>query len=815
MINRLKDKSAIENLYTRNNGKSTILILYARNGVGKSYLTDNIFLKKLEASYIRVKINQQEAEDLKDLYISSIARALNKYAHETNKFHTVEDFINNIYDNNKNIDRGKVVDDLLDVLTDITKIKIIKEKLDQNKKDKKNLIAKILQNDNDILVSILIEYIIYISTEKNLIISIENIQYAGDRLISFLDYLIQKTKKLFLIGEYSISDSDEEVVSLFRKFSTQNIEFYELKKLNKQELIGAIKSNADKNIVDDVCKIIENSYDLSHGNLINLEWLLKKNNLLKGKELKLLKYDETFHSLYSNLTNEKKMALWHVVAHIGKVHLQIFNDFISSLGREEQKSIEILNSLKELDIIVIYDDALCIAHDSILELLKEEDDYLKFISIANYNWLNFYRKMTINNDFSSYSELGFYRQDALILQLTFIINIGGNTNIDWMNFILSEINASTINTSNYSLISKITKIFYQIIENNTNKNLIYKSYEWIVIILYKLGFSQEICNILKRYSPPNTSELLFLLQSSARIATCDQSVKAELETIDHKNNSFLYTGSQLLLVRYYRTFNQLKKSRNIWDNLLSINKSTPYREIILQQANISSFNIKKRLKYLKLAENGLQKIKENNYQLCSTLLNINANIFYLYFWKIISKQDFLKNASENLQKVKDILPDSHYPMHAYLNQKTIFQLVSGKISTEILMNNFCTAYINCGIPGNKPLIGSNIIALALMQNNLFGIEKYVNELMENSRVHSNLNSEFARYPLINCYNYFYKIGDKPHQNEAINLVKKGNIFNDNVDYFISPLLIKILFRNIKYYPCNIINWDIDFENMQK
>lgn len=816
MINRIEDKTTIEKVYAESLGKAVILILFSKSGIGKSYLVDNIFTDRQESSYIRCRINQQEAEETKGLYISCLAKALNKYAHKTSDFLSLEEFIENLY--SLDIDREKVVNDLLDVAADLAKLKIVKEKLDQNKNFKEDLVKKILQNDNDISLSLLIEYIIFITANKRLVVSIENIQNANKNFISFITELLNRSKNLFLVGEYTITDTEEEIAELFKQLPIAHTEVFELKKMPKEELLGGVRQIAQQETVNEICAVIENSYDDSFGNLIKFELLLKKNrhqwNLIGNKGLYSIKYDDTIHSVYSSLSNDEKMTLWYIVTHLGKVHTFVLKKFA---GQGIWDRVGDIETIKIKGLLNERDGFICIQHDSIVELLKQEEDFRKFSLIANNEWLTFYRRITISNEFEMFSIIDVTKQDIFILQLTFILNIGGTGNIDWMNTILKEINDSITSTFSNSLINKITNLFYQVVETSANTNLVLKTYEWIIIILSKLGFSGEIVNVLKKYSPQTSSELVTLLQFSARIASCDTSVKNELEVIDQTKSPFLAIGSQILRIRYYRTFNQIKKARSIWESLLKSEsaKKTPYHEIILDQVNLCSFNFSKRQKLLDISQAGHLN-SGMKYQFCSALLNINANSYYLYLMRLLSKQRYLDITSQNLERVKGMLSETHYPMHAYLNQKAIHQLASRNINNITILNNFKTAYLSCGIPGNKPLIGSNIIAVALKENDISGVQGYVEDLMENSRKFSELNSEFAKYPLINCYNYYVKAGDRAGQKETLRLLKKGKAFNSTMDYWtIIPALNELILRSIKYYPSNIFNWDIDFESIQQ
>lgn len=183
MINRIDDRAAIEKLYAESIGKPTLLLLYARTGVGKSYFIEKVFMEDSNSCYIKCQINQREAAESKGIYISCLAKALNSYAQETTKFPTIKGYIQTIYKvDNEN---GSIVNDLLDIAAEISRTKTIKEKLDKPRKFKDELLAKILESDNDTSISFLREYIIYLSKGKNIVINIENIQEADVSFINF------------------------------------------------------------------------------------------------------------------------------------------------------------------------------------------------------------------------------------------------------------------------------------------------------------------------------------------------------------------------------------------------------------------------------------------------------------------------------------------------------------------------------------------------------------------------------------------------------------------------------------------------------
>src|SRR4051812_33444946 len=97
MINRFADKQALERIFSEHLNKSAILLLCAKTGVGKSYLVDHVFNTKQDISFIRVKINREEAISLNTLYISGLAKALDIHARKTGKFSTIEQFITTDY----------------------------------------------------------------------------------------------------------------------------------------------------------------------------------------------------------------------------------------------------------------------------------------------------------------------------------------------------------------------------------------------------------------------------------------------------------------------------------------------------------------------------------------------------------------------------------------------------------------------------------------------------------------------------------------------------------------------------------------------
>ncbi|MBI9056091.1 MAG: hypothetical protein JEY96_19880 [Bacteroidales bacterium] len=815
MINRLDERKYLRDIFENNKGTSTILIIYARTGVGKSCLADTVFSAIKNISYIRVKVNKKEAEENDGIFVTSLARALDNYASNSLEFINIEEYVETTHE----VKNEKIINDIIEIVADLTKTKIIKSKVDYYLNHKNEIIKNILKKDTDFSITFLLEYIKYISQSRQLVLSIENIHIASSTFIAFLKELLSNTQNLFIIGEFTTSYSEDEVIEFFHQFDCKNFIPMELKKLEKGEIIGALNHISDVDIIDEVYRIIEDSYDSSQGNLRNLNWLIKKNSEkwnFKKDDLVDVKYDGVLHFIYSGLSSLHKMVLWQIVSHSGRVHMSILKDVVFSSGRNWDQILETISFLKELDLIYIENKFVGLIHDSLFELLIEETDHLKFISIANSEWLEYYRKISLGNKFQHVIKLGVSEEDILLMQLTFIINIGGNSNIDWMNYILSEIDKSLNGSvSSVSIVPKIIKIFNRIVDNNENKKLISKTYEWIIIILYKLGYSKEICNLMTRHNPSSPSDLLFLIQSSARISSCDTSVIDELLMKKTDNNEFLKVGLLLLQARYYRTFNQANKSKEIWHHLLKEYVNSPYKNVILEYSNICSFNIKKRLKFLKLAEKGFEKEK-NYYHLCSVHLNTISNSFYLYFWKLMRKKRFLKIANYRLKKIKEILPYSYFPFHIYINQKNIVNLVSDEISNDIIESNFRSAYLNCELAGNKSLIGSNILAHSLKVNRINNVENYVSELMDTSRTFNKINCEFARYHLLNCFRYYKKTGNKKKMDETLKLFSSGNVFKNGLKYFIEhPFYLMTLFSRIKYYPTNIVNWDIDFQEIHE
>ena len=816
MINRIEDIKTLERIYLNNKETSSILLLYAPTGVGKSCLTDYVFTNKIGASYIRIRVNQQEANETKGLFISYLARMLNKYATTTGEFQSLSSYIENVY--NADTNKDKLARDFLDVAADLLHVKVIKDKIEKQSKRKEKILSEILQSDAELTVSILLDYITYISNQQNIVISIENIQLASEQLVSFLSEVIKKAHNLFLVGEYTTEGDGDEPEFLFRQFPYAKVQAYELQKLSKKDLIGGIKKLVDGHILTELCSIIEDSYEESTGNLAKLNWHIKKNERRLNSgidiDLKSIKYDDAFHSLYEDFSSTDKIILACNVAHQGKCNVDIFKRLMHKAHHDVLygKSIDKLISL---DILFIDERNLCIKHDSIIELFKQEDDYIKYTLIANNSWLNFYRDFTLGNDYSFLESQGYEEQEILVLQLNFIINIGGTNNIDWMNYILSRINTSLSKGLRYAIASKLSQIFYQIIENSTNKALINKTYEWVVIILSRLGHSQEVVRIMQNYSPENTSDILLLLQSSARIASGDASVILELQKKINGESSFSNIGRRLLLVRYFRTFGKIRQARKQWEELMMTRSHTPYSDIILEQGNLCSYNFVKRYKTSNDALTGYLK-NENIYHVCSALLNISAHAFHLYFFRIINKDHYLSICSNNLREVKRYLPNTQYPIHAFSNQKAIFQMVSKNVSEDVVLDNFKTAYFNCGIPGDKPLIGSNIVGMAMKLNKLDDLQQYTTELISLSRHFIGLKTEFARYPLINCYNYFHKINDDAHKKECIDIYRSEDFYNKYVDMIImNPLILKSFFRIVRNYPSNIVNWDIDFPYIQQ
>jgi hypothetical protein len=814
MINRLAEQKILQNLIDNAEGTSTIMIIYSKTGVGKSYLSDHVFSKAQDLHYIRVKVNKRQAEEDDSIFFASLAQTVDNYAQLTTLFPTIEEYIKV----NHKIDNQRIVNDVLDIIADLTKAKLAKTKVDNFVKHKADIVKNILRNDVDVSETFLIDYLCTVARNKRTFISIENIHLSSPKFIKFLLRLLTKEINLTIIGEFTISETEDEVIEFIDHFGTSHFKPMELHKLGKGEIIGSLMRITDSDMMERVVKIIQSSYDDSDGNLRKLQWLIKKNTSkwkLTESELGNINYDNILHFIYKNLKSNSKLYLWYIIVHSGYVNLELFMDLLDFKGHTTDQAMEDLVYLQELELVKIERNVLNLVHDSMFELLKEEQDHVKYRVISNSDWLTFYQRITTEKLYKKYKALGIFRQDVLVIQLTFILSIGGSNNVDWLNNILSEINKSLIGAGNSTLIKKIIKIFDTILDRESQSEILDRTYEWVILILYKLGYSSEICRMMKRYTPSNPSEILFLTQFSAQISVCDTSVLSDLEYGAERGNEYLKTGCLLLLTRYHRTFNNSRMANQIWRNELLKTKNSVYQYNIFEYANICTFNINKRIKYLRKAEIGF-KDTNNLYQLCSTHLSIISNYFYLYFWGFISKRKFLKTAHERLDNARELLSVSHFPIHIYLNQKNVVNLVGGEVDRTIVLENFKIAYDNCGITGNKILIGSNIVATSLAQKEYSGVQSHVDELVNTSRSYAKMNSEFARYPLLNCYRYYKDIGPKSKWKETIELFVQGNALGNNWNYFLEhPFFLMMLFSRIKFYPTNIVNWDIDFQHIKE
>ena len=401
------------------------------------------------------------------------------------------------------------------------------------------------------------------------------------------------------------------------------------------------------------------------------------------------------------------------------------------------------------------------------------------------------------------------------MQLHFIVNLGGNSDIDLMNNILDQLGKSLNINHSEDIVAKLVKIFYYIFKHKENEKLIYKAYENVIRMLYNLGCSEQICKLLNTYAPQEKSDLLRLLSYSARISCCDSHVKSEMDDVTIKENLFLYQGCQLLRIKYYRTFGQINLAFKVWSDLKNNTpRNSLYYPLILSYANVSSFNIIRRVNYLRLAEKEFF-INGDYRQACAALLNINANLYHQYVYNVICKKRFLQEAYSNFDKVRSMLPSIYYHFNEVQNNKMILELVDGKTPLEEIKDGFCQAKTMCGMAGNRAVINSNIVGVSLKLKNVAGLDIRVRDIMKRSREHIELNCEFGKYALLNCYNYFHMVGDKAGMKEAVYFFRKGATIGSGSEYLFSiPLLTEGLFRFRKFHLMNVMNWDINFENLQ-
>ena len=260
MINRRPDVAEIQNIYRHYEGKTAILILHGPSGVGKTFLTNNIFNNtEVYPPYLRVHINKQEGKEEQLSYISGLAQVFDNYAKKSGEFPTLYEYVEFIRETKPN--REKNLNDIIDLaidLADLKKVKAVKVKVHEYSELKKNQVETILNASTNASRTVILEYISFVANKNKVIVAIECLQYATDYLITFLNELIGKTKNLFLIGEYTTNNYD--VSDLITRLSGTKTEIVRVNKLVKDEIISAARERIGGPEAEHVCEIIENTY---------------------------------------------------------------------------------------------------------------------------------------------------------------------------------------------------------------------------------------------------------------------------------------------------------------------------------------------------------------------------------------------------------------------------------------------------------------------------------------------------------------------------------------------------------------------------
>jgi hypothetical protein len=353
-------------------------------------------------------------------------------------------------------------------------------------------------------------------------------------------------------------------------------------------------------------------------------------------------------------------------------------------------------------------------------------------------------------------------------------------------------------------------------------------YEEICKILYRIGDIDTLMEVSDAYTDflplEGHSAPLRLSIISARITSSRRESLSDIESIT-REDPFLYVGSRLLLVKYYRTFGLLKKAKREWRRLRHGGEvgKTRFEGVLYEYgALLYPINLIYRLRCLARAK-AYHLASNNPFHAVSASLGIAGTYLHIP----LLRRSKLRWAERELSTIKHLLAGVRIMDHILENNTAIAELLEDDTQSGPL-EKLMYAYDRCGLKADKLLIGANLIECFIRLRKL-GLEApsiavYVKETLRICRHYQNSRSEFVLYALSSCYRYFVFMDDR----QAADEVNRLDLTNMPIHLLfvnagsprtaLAKLFVRWIYSRLylAYWPKvqPVFNWAIDFYSFQ-
>lgn len=790
-INRKQELDFLQKDIHTERAKSRILLISARTGIGKSALVDKVVSDAAQPNRYRISIAIDKIENIEEGYVwKQITQLVHRNAEDFHTYPSLYKFLelDKFY---KNVAGG-----LIKAILGFIKVNEFTDGFGESRKKIKEDIQEWLGDDKELL-ALSFRYLSFITQKHKVFLTIDNFQAIDDTSLHLLRNLMADTANLYLIGEYTIIDSNNRVSEFVELFDREDIEVNHLRleKLDKRELINSIQN--EKEII---IGIIETSYDNSDGNLHKFQLLRSSANSQKH-DISFSNYNNITKYLINNLDDASLGIIIIIYVHQGEVPTRLLDIYLQySVSFEFLSGIEIgekIQDLQELGFIKAATGKLTIQHDSVSLDLRDVVKTKRIQLIAIRNWIRLYQQLERN---STGYEIDYL--ENLLWQVFFILKIEA---FEELPDILEKIYSLISTSPTYNIIFQLEKIT-QACKKYASEETHIDIFRWLIIMYYRCGYSDKVVDLA---SP-------FLLTDDA-ILLC---YLAALSTISHQDtfriiNSFgseigvgVRLGLILVKIRTLRSSDDFENCKKLW--------LEHYTKRTFEHTSFEAGF----LKYCTLAEHDDYQLRidccnsalklfrslNDKFGQVSTCIALSRD--YAYMGDFAECRRFLELGEATANKVV-------YPRYQLYNNRAMLDIITESI-TQFTKDTLNNALQICSNGGDKLILRSNILVVAIIEEDLVNGYPVYQQLLRDILADFDSKDTISHLCLYNCYRYAITIGEAKVASDLFVYLEKLDLHQDVElwNYLIYdrgenryPSVIKK-----EYYPCFMLGWDLDYYN---
>lgn len=746
--------------------KNIVYILSAKSGYGKSAFYQNI-MNHIKGQYICHKVSIPIGHNIsldEGFYFRSLANQVTKNS-EIYNYESFHEFIKNT--KNPLVHRlyfNRLAEDTSEVLPAIKALSTVYRQ--NNILDTSTEYQYLHPEDSRYIYLLFMEYMLSCFQEQEkIIINISNIQKIDQLSLSKLLELLQRTKNIFLLLEYTSETESIEQAKIFESnFYSDKITIVtkKLKRLDFENTCKVLKNiyPEDIQLMDEATK--REIYITIDGNIRQLSdidntYELSSENI----PISHAKLNYTEQRL-KNMTDVNQVQILCIVAaHLDSVKISIFKDLLSKkLYYVYINSSVILEKLcEENGFLEIENEQIVFAHDSIKESIFTIPRFEIKISLAYNWWIEYYEELL-----KSQSHFFNYEKTTVIKRLCYFYSMYPPCAPRILT-LLPDIRKIALNSLNPEEAMSFLHMFFDYMKELQDNSLSEKLNRFLLDLYYELGIYNK-AEVIFHYLQFEQREIQILYGAiiQNRCQNCEKALDIIEKGIrDYGDNEHFRLCANLIKLISHASNNNYDLCEQIFQQSIKTMSYERYVEygFLLRNAEIVC-TLRDSIPYLEKSVNHFKK-----YNL--PLYEAHSRISLLMNYSRIGQ---FQDAEINLKAAKRLLKNNTLERHILLNDEVAYHMCSGDFDLNF-QNDLKLAMCTASYVFDKIIINKNLL-LIYAKNKCWTEGQELVEILL-----AILENETNRLNICSTYwniSYFYKCFDKIKYNFFYDKYKK--IYNE-------------------------------------